>query len=358
VPIIPLHAHAALRARLAHAATSGTLPESLLLTGPRGVGKQRLGLWLAQLLLCAEPESGPCGHCQSCRFTAELRHPDLHWVFPRPRLKDGDARPEEVREDYADATADRVKHYGLYAAPSGSEGIFVYTVRAIVQSASMSPALGKRKVLLVGDADRMVPQEGSEFAANAFLKLLEEPPADTRIILTSSEPGALLPTIRSRVVTVRVPPLTNSEVTAFLDDEHVKARLQKDGVRGPTEELAALAAGAPGRLFSGEAWSAALEQARSLLEAATGADRTLRYRAAMAQGVAKSRGSFSDMLDALTLLLRERVREAVGRSDESGAIGAARAVEAVEVAKERAQGNLSPQLIGAILMSEIGSHLA
>jgi hypothetical protein len=52
------------------------------------------------------------------------------------------------------------------------------------------------------------------------------------------------------------------------------------------------------------------------------------------------------------------VQEAVRRSDESGAVGAARAVEAVEIAKERAQGNMSPQLIGATLIAEIGSHLA
>ena len=57
---------------------------------------------------------------------------------------------------------------------------------------------------MIGDAERMVAQEGSDQAANAFLKLLEEPPADTTLILTSSEPGALLPTIRSRSVSVRV----------------------------------------------------------------------------------------------------------------------------------------------------------
>jgi DNA polymerase-3 subunit delta' len=52
----------------------------------------------------------------------------------------------------------------------------------------------------------MVPQEGADAAANAFLKLLEEPPADTTLILTSSEPGALLPTIRSRVVALACGP--------------------------------------------------------------------------------------------------------------------------------------------------------
>src|SRR6185312_2271062 len=98
------------------------------------------------------------------------------------------------------------------------EGIYVATVRSLVQHAAKTPAMGRRKVLIVGDAERMVPQEGSDAAANAFLKLLEEPPADTTIVLTSSEPGSLLPTIRSRVVSMRVPPVSEQAVRAFLTD--------------------------------------------------------------------------------------------------------------------------------------------
>ena len=115
-------------------------------------------------------------------------------------------------DDFADAIAERVKSSGLYAGSSGNDGVYVATVRAIVQAASVSPAMGKRKVFIVGDAEQMVPQEGSEQAANALLKLLEEPPANTFIILTSSEPGALLPTIRSRVVNIRVAPLPTRDV--------------------------------------------------------------------------------------------------------------------------------------------------
>ena len=92
----------------------------------------------------------------------------------------------------------------------------MYTTRLIVQQAVRTPSLARRKVFVVGDAERMVPQLANPEAANAFLKLLEEPPADTTIILTSSEPGALLPTIRSRVVSVRVPPLSEAAVRAFL----------------------------------------------------------------------------------------------------------------------------------------------
>jgi DNA polymerase-3 subunit delta' len=91
--------------------------------------------------------------------------------------------------------------------------------------------MGKRKVFIVGDAERMVPQEGSDMAANALLKLLEEPPANTFIILTSSEPGALLPTIRSRVVNIRVAPLTTRDMESFLADPIVA-----DALRGVSRE--------------------------------------------------------------------------------------------------------------------------
>ena len=127
MPIVPLYGHTALRERLAGAAATGRLPASMLLHGPAGVGKQRLGLWLGALLLC-ESSPAPCGRCQSCRYVAELGHPDLHWIFPRPRLKDADAGAEEVRQDYAEAISERVATGGLYARPSGTEGIYVATV--------------------------------------------------------------------------------------------------------------------------------------------------------------------------------------------------------------------------------------
>jgi DNA polymerase-3 subunit delta' len=150
-------------------------------------------------------------------------HPDLHWVFPRPRLKDADASPADITRDLAEAIAERVQDGLLYPPAVGTDGIYVATVRSLVDTASMSPAIARRKVIVVGGAERMVPQEGADFAANAFLKLLEEPPADTTIILTSHEPTALLPTIRSRVIAVRVPPLGDDDVRTFLRHPRVVA---------------------------------------------------------------------------------------------------------------------------------------
>jgi DNA polymerase-3 subunit delta' len=355
VPIIDLYGHESLRQRLAESVEAKTLPSSLLFHGPKGAGKQRLALWLAQRLLCTG-ENPPCGKCTSCRYVRELTHPDLHWVFPRPRLKDSDPDLEQVKDDYAEATVERANSGGLYAPPSGSEGIYVATVRSLVQRASMSPAMGSRKIFIVGDAERMVPQEGADMAANAFLKLLEEPPADTTIILTSSEPGALLPTIRSRVVAVRVPLVADAAVKAFLADPVVKGALDKEQ-KGTAAERLRVAAGAPGRLFSGETNARATLAARKIIDAAVGEKRWNRYSAALTQGSASARGAFSDTLEALVELLGERARDALHRKDEPGAAAAAKAVDSVLRAQTRATGNVSPQLITAKLISELSVTL-
>lgn len=355
MPIVPLFGHAEVRARLQEASARAALPSSLLLQGPRGVGKQRLALWLAQLLLC-EPKTSaqaPCGSCQHCRFTLALSHPDVHWYFPRPRLRDTDPDLDDVRDDYAEAVAERAANDGLYAPPSGSEGIYVATVRAIVQQAVLSPAIAKRKVFIIGDAERMVPQEGSEQAANAFLKLLEEPPADTTVILTSSEPGALLPTVRSRVASFSVPPVTPDQVRAFLSDERVQRHVERvDALPAGVADRVEFAAGAPGRLLEAESWTAALRNARRMLDAATG-KRPARYEAAWAQASTKARGSFADTLDALTVHLHERARASVRLGEERAALAASRGVELVEVAKERIASNVSPQLITVNLIREL-----
>jgi DNA polymerase-3 subunit delta' len=353
--IIPLYGHRDLQGRLRDALSRNSLPGSLLFQGSRGVGKQRLALWLAQLLLCQSPADAPCGTCQSCHFSLALTHPDLHWYFPRPRLKDADDL-DDVKQDYAEAIAERAQADGLYQPPSGLEGIFVATVRLIVQQAALSPAIARRKVFIIGDAERMTPQEGAEFAANAFLKLLEEPPADTTIILTSSEPGALLPTVRSRVVSLRVPPLSADDMRQFLADTDVATRLDGDPdvPRSPAERVV-LAGGAPGRLLSGAAWSVAMDTARRLLAAVSKPGG--RYDVAWGQGASKARGSFADTLDALTVLLNEHTRSSVRSGADESALGATRAIEVLELAKERVASNVSPQLITVNLLRELGALL-
>ncbi len=356
--IIPLHGHDALRARLSDARARGLLPQSLLLHGEGGIGKQRLALWLAQAILC-ERETAPCGQCTQCRYTTALTHPDLVWVFPRPKLKDSDPALDDIKLDLQQAVQERAKASGLYAPPVGTDAIFVATTRLLVQMASVTPAMARRKVFIVGEADRMSPpQENAEApAANAFLKLLEEPPADTNIILTSSAPGALLPTIRSRVVALRVAPVGEQAMRGWLSEESVVEALGKLKLPGGADQRVRQAGGAPGRLLASHETSAAAEAAKRLLDVALTGDRAKALRLAMAQGAAGARGAFTDVLEALTVALHQRTRDAVAADDERAARNAARATALVEESKLMAGGNVNPQLITANLLSSLSQTL-
>jgi len=357
MPLVDLYGHEALRDLLSRSANAGTLPASLLLQGPSGTGKQRLALWLGQLLLC-DSLPRPCGRCQNCQYTRNLTHPDLHWYFPRPKLKDPDPDLADVREDYRETIAERVSGGGIYCAAPGTYGIYIATVRAILQEAARAPAIARRKVFIIGDAERMVPQEGSEYAANAFLKLLEEPHENTTLILTSSEPGSLLPTIRSRAVSVRVLPLAENAVRSFLADASVIKALDEAGSPASVEQRVQLAAGAPGSLIGDDARVSAMFSARKLLDAAISPRASALHAATLAVGATGARGAFSDTLDSMLLLLAERMRGALHDNDERRALAASRASDAVGRAQARASGNVNPTLITSRLLRELSAALS
>jgi DNA polymerase-3 subunit delta' len=286
-----------------------------------------------------------------------LAHPDLHWYFPRPRLKDTEPSLEDVRDDYREAIAERIGTNGLYPAPPTNEGIYIATARAIVNEAALSPAIARRKVFVIGDAERMGFQEGSEYAANAFLKLLEEPPDDTNVIITSSEPGALLPTIRSRTVAVRMNQLGESDMREFLSDETVAKALDAAGAPRSMNERLQLAAGSPGSLVGDDARSKAMAAARRLIDAAVASQASARHAAALSVGSAGARGTFTDVLDSLIVILSERMRAALHDGNEKRAFAVSRASEKVGEARILATSNVNPQLITASLLRELSRAL-
>lgn len=217
----PVMGHERLRTALQTAHERDALPTSLLLHGPRGVGKQHLALWLARLTVCERPGpgEGPCDRCGPCRMALGLEHPDIHWYFPLPRPKGlsadrlADRLESDRHAELAEIRAEPIR-------PSWSDelrALYLGTVSNIRRAASKRPSMADGPVFIVGQAESLVPQEASPEAANALLKLLEEPPGDARIILTSSEPGMLLSTIRSRTVPLHVPPLPLDQVQAFLE---------------------------------------------------------------------------------------------------------------------------------------------
>ena len=118
-----------------------------------------------------------------------------------------------------------------------------------------------------------------------------------------------------------------------------------------------MAAGAPGSLLGRVEWTEALARAQRMLAVAADRDRRAQMRVALGQGSAKARGAFSTSLDALSTLLHERARAALQRGNPDAARAAARALDFVEHAKERASGNVNPQLITSELLRRLEDQL-
>ncbi len=155
------------------------LPHALLLAGPNGVGKQRFALALAQYLMCESPRQGiACGECRQCGFNLAGTHPDLKWVAPEEKAK-------QIKIDQ---------------------------VRALVEALGQTAQQGGFKICVLSPAESM-----NINSANALLKSLEEPTANTLLLLLTDAPSQLLPTIRSRCQTVHFPLPSKEESLAWLN---------------------------------------------------------------------------------------------------------------------------------------------
>lgn len=371
--------HEDVRASLIRAARNGSLASSILLHGRPGVGRQRLGLWLAQLLQCTSPEAlGPCNRCQQCRFCLRLEHPDVHWFFPLSRPR-GVHTPDKLAEALEDARmaalADMREDPLRPPTPGEPVGLYLAQTHTIRRLAAASPAMAARKVFVIGNAELLVPQEASTEAANAVLKLLEEPPADTTIILTAAQPDALPTTVRSRLLAIRLRPLPDRLVADFLS--------QHRGAAQPDAERAArLAQGTIGRALAFLPMGAGtppLEdvraQARALLEAAASTSATDHFSAALAFSPTGARGTFRDVLDFLALWLRDLAAIAAGGEEHvvnhdarafladlarrlpAAAAGVPDAIKAVYDAHALATTNVNPQLTTNHLLRSIHAAL-
>jgi DNA polymerase-3 subunit delta' len=320
------------------------MPQTLLFEGPKGVGKQRLALWLAQALFC-ETVPAPCGKCASCRQVDNLSHPDLHWFVPVELSKkgaDADRQMDLVEAELGEVLAER-RQDPFYVAPAGLAAHSMASARLLLRRLSLKPVQGSRAVFILGDAERLAAQKGQDGAANAVLKALEEPPPTAFIVLTTSEPDALLPTILSRTVRVRVGRLPDSVVTAFVH-QHMMSRFgDAANVAGRVQA----ADGAIGRLIATEALEGGgTAAADRLLQAVRGGAAT-RYGAALAQPPFQARGAFTAMLDALLERLRDEARE----GGNTGKVMAA--MTQVLEARDLAQGNVNPQLLTAVLSEDL-----
>lgn len=361
----PVVGHKDLLSSIARAHGRDSLPSSLLLHGPRGVGKQRAALWIAQLTICQQPlAQGPCGECGACRMAVRLEHPDIHWYFPleRPKRVSGDRLVSALEDARMQALAD-LRARPLYPSHTGDlKGLYFGITQNIRRRAYLRPTMAAGQVFIIGNAELLVPQEASPQAANALLKLLEEPPGTSRFILTSSEPGRLLPTILSRTVALHFAPLPTDLIATFLN-EHT------DADREITEWACELSQGSIGRAVGflpddhGEGPLESLRrQALALIEASVvpdpggGYELSLSYPAVGARKLIPLCAFIEEWLRDLGAVVsgagdrvfnsdqHSHLQELVAGTTISGP-DIVLALTEVEQARELARGNVNPQLI-------------
>lgn len=161
---------------LAAFVNGGRFPHALLLEGPEGSGRRAFAREIAAALFC-RGEHKPCGSCNQCRKVLERNHPDVEY----------------------------------YGGDGSRRSFHIDTIRQLRQNAWLLPGEAPCRVCVLCGAENMTDQ-----AQNALLKILEEPPEHTVFILTAENRAMLLPTILSRVQTIRLEPLTPAEILPVL----------------------------------------------------------------------------------------------------------------------------------------------
>jgi DNA polymerase-3 subunit delta' len=345
VGLPPVYGHEPLLSRLAGAIASGRFPQATLFVGPPGVGKQRVALWAAQVLLCEADRDRPCGQCQSCHHVLALSHPDLHWFVPilRPKAPDPDKQVDEAAALIAETVAER-RENALYGPPEPMASHPLASIRLLQRRLALKPFQGPHSVIVLGNAERLVVQEASQEAANALLKVLEEPPPGAFLMLTAREARTLLPTIRSRLVAVRVGGVGDQAVRQFLTRE-----LHPPPTEAQLDQRVVLAEGSIGRALAalGGGSGGANGAADRLLAAVRGGPKAW-AAAALAQPPWAARGDFTGALDGVLVRLRNAAARDCG-AQVSRVPRWIAAIRAVEQVRAEAQGNVNPQLALATL---------
>ena len=272
---------------LAAAMASGALHHAWLLAGPEGVGKARFARQAAQRLLAEafEPDQLRPGwavpdSCRTAHYFAAGSHPDFRELHRLP--KDAD-KPEG----------------GL------ARSVPIAQVRSLIHSFSNKPSLSTRRVVLIDSIDE-VERPG---AANALLKVLEEPPQGTIFLLVSHAPGRLLPTIRSRCRLLRFDALPPGDVASVL-----RAKLP-EATASEVEALVRAGEGSPGRALGFAGLDLAALEADMANIARTGdPTNAIRSRLAKLLGAKAAQPRYEAFLDRAPSFIADRTKVLSGEA--------------------------------------------
>jgi DNA polymerase III subunit delta' len=226
--------------RLRECIHSQRFPPALILAGPRGAGKYTLALMLARAINCLEPVESDglpdfCGVCSNCLRIGEAANLD-------ERVNEAVAAREELRD--VDKRETRIfvqTHPDILIVPPDPPQLLIKLgqVRQVIHAAYYRPPVEARRAFYIFTSSAFMKE-----AANSLLKLLEEPPENTSLILLTENPHELLPTIRSRAVLHRLGALPSAELEALL------ARRRPELKANDRALAARLAEGAVGRALT------------------------------------------------------------------------------------------------------------
>ncbi|MGB3544202.1 ATP-binding protein [Rubrivirga sp.] len=299
---------------LSHALESERVAGTYLFHGPSGSGPRAAALAFGQALLCERrgtptgPAGDACGSCLACTKSARLIHPDLHVTLPFPKTSkqaDKDDRPSDysdrmaalAAEPYASADYRQRAALGSDGASNKQVAHRRIPMEAFRREMSFVPVEGRYVVGVLLEADRIRTE-----AANALLKLLEEPEARVVLILTAERVENVLPTILSRCQRVRFDPLAPDVLEAAL--------VARAGV--PATEAAVVARMADGSFTKAlEVWGSESMQAHRALavqfvrEAYTG--RPDRIAPVVQSAQKLGRESLKGWLDLVSIWIRDLV---------------------------------------------------
>jgi DNA polymerase III subunit delta' len=226
--------------RLREAISASRFPQTLILAGPRGAGKYTLALMLAKAVNCLNPTESDglpdfCGRCTNCERiggAAALDNLVAEAVDARDALRDADKRDTRILIQ---------THPDVLIVPPDPPQLLIKIgqVRQVIHAAYYRPPMEAKRSFTIFTSSAFMKE-----AANSILKVLEEPPEYTSLILLTENPQELLPTIRSRAMIYRLGALAATELETLLAD-------RRRELKPPQRKLAArLAEGAVGRALS------------------------------------------------------------------------------------------------------------
>jgi len=206
-------------------AVSHRLGSAYLFHGPSGSGKEYIATKFAQMLNCEKQIGSICRNCSSCKRSEILQHENINLVFPLPVMKKKSVDSmDEFEKSNVDIITDSIKKkasnpFHKIQLPNANR-ILIQSIRLLRRTLYLKTQNVGRKIVLVFDAHLLNSGQGE--AANAFLKILEEPPSNTTIILVTDYMELLLPTILSRCQKIAFSKLNNEYLEEWCSINKVK----------------------------------------------------------------------------------------------------------------------------------------